>query len=147
MAAAVTYWQGNQVQHVRHLRELRDYLIRRVLAEIPEARLNGIDTTKAAYETDARLPANAHFSFEGCEGDALLMLLDAAGVECSTGSACSAGMPEPSHVLLRMGLPDEIARASLRFSLGWNSTKADVDKLLLALPEAVARASKARAQA
>ena len=147
MAAAVTYWQQNQEQHVRNLRDLRDYLIRRVLSEIPEARLNGVDTTASAYETDARLPANAHFSFDGCEGDALLMLLDAAGVECSTGSACSAGMPEPSHVLLRMGLSDETARGSLRFSLGWNSTKADVDKLLVALPEAVARASKARVQA
>jgi cysteine desulfurase len=128
------------------LRELRDYLVQRVLAEIPAARLNGIDTRDPNYQIDARLPANAHFSFTGCEGDALLMLLDAAGVECSTGSACSAGMPEPSHVLLRMGLPDEVARGSLRFSLGWNSTKADVDKLLLALPEAVARASKAQAQ-
>jgi cysteine desulfurase len=147
MAAAVAHWQTHQRAHAKHLRELRDYLVQRVLAEIPAARLNGIDSRDPNYQIDARLPANAHFSFTGCEGDALLMLLDAAGVECSTGSACSAGMPEPSHVLLRMGLPDEVARGSLRFSLGWNSTKADVDKLLLALPEAVARASKAQSQA
>jgi cysteine desulfurase len=147
MAAAVVHWQTHQRAHAKHLRELRGYLVQRVLAEVPSARLNGIDTRDPNYQIDARLPANAHFSFTGCEGDALLMLLDAAGVECSTGSACSAGMPEPSHVLLRMGLPDEVARGSLRFSFGWNSTKADVDNLLLVLPEAVARASKAPAQA
>ena len=65
-----------------------------------------------------RLPGNAHFSFPGCEGDALLLLLDAQGIACSTGSACSAGVAQPSHVLLAMGADDDRARSSLRFTLG-----------------------------
>ncbi len=116
---------------------LRDELILRVLDVVPEAILNG-DPDPAG-----RLPGNAHFSFPGCEGDALLMLLDARGVECSTGSACTAGVPEPSHVLLAMGAPPEQARGSLRFSLGHTSTMDDVDALTDALPAAVARARRA----
>ena len=77
-----------------------------------------------------RLPGNAHLSFPGCEGDSLLMLLDARGVECSTGSACSAGIARPSHVLLAMEADAELARSSLRFSLGHTSTAADVAELL-----------------
>jgi cysteine desulfurase len=90
-----------------------------------------------------RLPGNAHLSFPGCEGDALLMLLDAAGVEVSTGSACTAGVPEPSHVLLAMGIDPILARSSLRMSLGHTSTRADVDALLGALPAALDRARRA----
>ncbi|RKE21242.1 cysteine desulfurase family protein [Streptomyces sp. TLI_171] len=116
---------------------LRDELVAVVRAAAPEAVLNG-DPSAAG-----RLPANAHFSFPGCEGDALLMLLDAAGVECSTGSACSAGVPQPSHVLLTMGVDPELARASLRFSLGHTSTGADVAALAAALPGAVERARRA----
>jgi cysteine desulfurase len=116
---------------------LRDELVERVLQVVPDAILNG-DPDPAW-----RLPGNAHFSFPGCEGDALLMLLDARGVECSTGSACTAGVPEPSHVLLAMGAPPELARGSLRFSLGHTSTSADVDALIDALPAAVARARRA----
>jgi cysteine desulfurase len=82
-------------------------------------------------------------SFPGCESDALLMLLDAAGVEVSMGSACSAGVPEPSHVLLAMGIDPVRARSSLRFSLGHSSTSADVDALVAALPAALARAGRA----
>ena len=70
-----------------------------------------------------RLPGNAHLSFPGCEGDSLLMLLDAQGIECSTGSACTAGVAQPSHVLLAMGADDDLARGSLRFSLGHTSTR------------------------
>jgi len=92
-----------------------------------------------------RLPGNVHVSFPGCEGDTLLMLLDAAGVECSTGSACTAGVPEPSHVLEAMGIDPALARGSLRFSLGRTSTEADVDRLLEVLPSAVDRASRAAA--
>jgi len=77
----------------------------------------------------ARLPGNAHFSFPGCEGDALLMLLDAQGIACSTGSACTAGIAEPSHVLLAMGADESRARGSLRFSLGYTSTAADIAAL------------------
>ena len=143
MAAAVESCTRNQASAAEALRELRAYLIEQVKAAAPGAILNGVDP---AESPNLRLPANAHFSFPGCEGDALLMLLDAAGVECSTGSACNAGIPEPSHVLMRMGLADEVARSSLRFSLGSTSTKSDIDQLVAALPEAVARASKAKAE-
>ena len=92
-----------------------------------------------------RLPGNAHFSFPGCEGDALLLLLDAQGIACSTGSACSAGVAQPSHVLLAMGADDDRARSSLRFTLGHTSTQDDVDALVAALPGAVDRARRATA--
>ena len=116
---------------------LRDELIARVRAAVPDAVLNG--------DPLDRLPGNAHFSFPGCEGDALLMLLDAQGVACSTGSACSAGVAQPSHVLLAMGADDDRARSSLRFTLGHTSTTDDVDALLAALPGAVERARRATA--
>ena len=90
-----------------------------------------------------RLPGNAHFTFPGCEGDSLLFLLDLAGVESSTGSACTAGVPRPSHVLLAMGLDEETARGAQRFTLGHASTEEDVDALLAALPGAYARARQA----
>ncbi|MDQ3610728.1 MAG: aminotransferase class V-fold PLP-dependent enzyme, partial [Actinomycetota bacterium] len=115
---------------------LRDDLVRRVQQAVPDAVLNG------AWGRD-RLPGNAHFSFPGCEGDSLLLLLDARGVEVSTGSACSAGVARPSHVLLAMGAAEVAARSSLRFSLGHSSTGADVDALLDALPGVVERARRA----
>ena len=91
-----------------------------------------------------RLPGNAHFTFPGCEGDSLLYLLDARGVECSTGSACQAGVPQPSHVLLAMGVPADEARGALRFSLGWTSTAADVEALAAdAIGPVVERARRA----
>jgi cysteine desulfurase len=117
------------------LTALRDELIDRVRAAVPDAVLNG--------EPCDRLPGNAHFSFPGCEGDALLLLLDAAGVACSTGSACSAGVAQPSHVLLAMGADEDRARSSLRFTLGHTSTPADIDELVAALPGAVERARRA----
>jgi cysteine desulfurase len=114
---------------------LRDHLIAVVSEAVPDAVLNG--------DPDHRLPNNAHFSFPGCPGDALLMLLDAAGIAVSTGSACTAGIPQPSHVLLAMGADQQLASSSLRFSLGWNSTAEDVAALRLALPPAVERARRA----
>ncbi len=114
---------------------LRDRLIGAVLAEISDTRVNG--------SRDARLPGNAHFSFAGCEGDSLLMLLDANGIECSTGSACTAGVARPSHVLLAMGADPLDARGSLRLSLGHTSTDADVDAVLAVLPGVVGRARQA----
>lgn len=102
----------------------------------------GVGAVLRGHPTD-RLPGNAHFTFEGCEGDALLMLLDAAGVQVSTGSACTAGIPQPSHVLLAMGVPDAAARGALRFSLGGSTTQADVDAAIAALPGAVERARRA----
>ena len=88
-------------------------------------------------------PANVHFSFPGCEGDSLLFLLDAAGVAVSTGSACQAGVPEPSHVLMAMGRTESDARGALRITLGHASTDADVDAFLAALPGAYAQAARA----
>jgi len=94
-------------------------------------------------DATSRLPGNAHLVVPGCEGDSLLYLLDAAGVECSTGSACQAGVPQPSHVLLAMGLTEAEARGALRLSLGHTSTEADVDTFLAALPAVVERARRA----
>jgi len=115
---------------------LRDKLVDGVMASIDDVDLNGADG-------DARLPGNTHFTFRGCEGDALLMLLDAKGIECSTGSACTAGVAQPSHVLIAMGADPVSARGSLRFSLGHTSTDADVDAVLAVLPAAVDRARQA----
>ncbi|RMI35436.1 cysteine desulfurase family protein [Nocardia stercoris] len=114
---------------------LRDELVMRVQAAVPDAIRNG--------PAAARLPSIAHFTFPGCEGDSLLMLLDAAGIECSTGSACNAGVAGPSHVLLAMGRDTGQARGSLRFSLGHTTTRADVDRLLEVLPAVVERAKAA----
>ncbi|MFD8594211.1 cysteine desulfurase family protein [Kitasatospora sp. NPDC059646] len=136
-AAAAALAVERQPAYAAGVGMLRDDLVAVVREAAPDALLNG-DPDPAG-----RLPANAHFSFPGCEGDALLMLLDAAGVECSTGSACSAGVPQPSHVLLAMGVEPELARASLRFSLGHTSTAADVAALAAALPGAVERARRA----
>jgi cysteine desulfurase len=91
-----------------------------------------------------RLPGNAHLMVPGCDGDSLLYLLDAAGVQCSTGSACQAGVPQPSHVLLAMGMAEQQARGALRLTLGHTSTAADVDAFLAALPAAVERAQRAQ---
>jgi len=119
------------------LAALRDDLVARVLAAVPDAILNG------APPGPARLPGNAHFSFPGCEGDALLMLLDARGIACSTGSACTAGVARPSHVLLAMGADEARARGSLRFSFGQCSTLADCEAVGAMIGEAVERARRA----
>ncbi|MDY6995154.1 MAG: cysteine desulfurase family protein [Actinomycetota bacterium] len=116
---------------------LRDRLVEGVLAAIDDVEVNG------APPAEGRLPGNAHFTFRGCEGDSLLMLLDAKGIECSTGSACTAGVAQPSHVLLAMGTDPAAARGSLRLSLGHNSTESDVDAVLEVLPPAVERARQA----
>ncbi|WP_396906453.1 cysteine desulfurase family protein [Mycolicibacterium phlei] len=115
---------------------LRDRLVEGVLSTIDDVDLNGATG-------DARLPGNSHFTFRGCEGDSLLMLLDAKGIECSTGSACTAGVAQPSHVLIAMGADPAHARGSLRLSLGHTSTETDVDAALAVLPAAVERARAA----
>jgi cysteine desulfurase len=137
--AAVVCAQRRAAEAAR-LAELRDDLVRQVLAAVPDAFLNGPEPG------ERRLPGNAHFSFPGCEGDALLMLLDANGVACSTGSACTAGVAEPSHVLLAMGADDTRARGSLRFSLGHTSTQDDVDAVGKVIGEVVDRARRATAR-
>lgn len=118
------------------LRVLRNRLIDGVLADIADVSVNGADDP-------LRLPGNAHLSFRGCEGDALLMLLDANGIECSTGSACTAGVARASHVLLAMGADPASARGSLRISLGHSSVDSDIAAVLAVLPGAVARARQA----
>ncbi|MFI6641089.1 cysteine desulfurase family protein [Streptomyces sp. NPDC050504] len=119
----------------RDIGGLRDELIAVVRAAVPDAVLGG--------DPVDRLPANAHFSFPGCEGDSLLLLLDAQGIECSTGSACTAGVAQPSHVLLAAGTDPDLARGTLRFSLGHTSTKADVAAVAAAIGPAVERARTA----
>jgi cysteine desulfurase len=136
-ATAVESAVKTRAEYAARVSRLRDTLVEGVWAAVPDAVLNG--------DPDDRLPGNAHFSFPGCEGDALLLLLDAQGIACSTGSACSAGVAQPSHVLLAMGADDDRARSSLRFSLGHTSSPADVTALLEALPAVVERARRAGA--
>jgi cysteine desulfurase len=136
-ATAATHAAENRKSFAREIGALRDRLITAVQAAVPEAVLNGDPAPHG------RLPANAHFSFPGCEGDSLLLLLDAQGIECSTGSACTAGVAQPSHVLLAMGQDSARARGSLRFSLGHTSTQADVDELVNAIGPVVERARSA----
>lgn len=141
LAAAVELAVKHQPEHAVRMAALRRRLVEGVQRAVPDAVLNG----PALDDPAARLPGNAHLSFPGCEGDSLLMLLDARGIECSTGSACSAGVPQPSHVLLAMGREPEDARSSLRFSLGHTSTEADVDALVAAIGPCVERARAAKA--
>ena len=136
-AVAAVVMASRRDEEAARLAKLRDDLIAQVLAAVPDAILNGPPAGPG------RLPGNAHFSFPGCEGDALLMLLDAKGIACSTGSACTAGVAQPSHVLLAMGADEARSRGSLRFSLGHTSTQEDVDALGAAIGEAVQRARRA----
>jgi cysteine desulfurase len=135
-AVAVEHAVKSQPEYAERVTALRDDLVRRVVEVVPDAHLHG--------DLVQRLPGNAHLGFPDCEGDSLLMLLDARGIECSTGSACSAGVPQPSHVLLAMGCDEEGARHSLRFTLGRTSTPADVDALVAAIGPCVERARGAR---
>jgi cysteine desulfurase len=134
-AIAVEAAVAAQSERMATMSVLRDHLVRRLSEVVPDAVLNG--------DPVDRLPGNAHFSFPGCEGDALLMLLDAREIECSTGSACSAGVARPSHVLLAMGADEARGRGSLRFSLGHTSTMAEVDALISAIGPVVERARRA----
>ncbi|MGI5217074.1 cysteine desulfurase family protein [Nocardia sp. CA-290969] len=136
LAAALRWTVAEMPTRTKELTGLRDDLIAGVRRIAPDAVLNG-------PHDDRRLPGNAHFTFPGCEGDSLLMLLDAAGIECSTGSACTAGVASPSHVLIAMGVEAREARGSLRFSLGHTSVRADIDALLEVLPQVVERARAA----
>jgi cysteine desulfurase len=136
-AMAVEWAARNQAEHAAKISKLRDSLIDVVKTAVPDAILNGPEPGPN------RLASNAHFSFPGCEGDALLMLLDAKGIACSTGSACTAGVAQPSHVLLAMGADRARAKSSLRFSLGHTSTQDDVDALGTVIGEVVERARRA----
>jgi cysteine desulfurase len=135
MAAALEEASSELDWREKQLGELRDYLEAEVKRLIPE-----VEITVAGGN---RLPDNSHMIFPGCQGDSLLFLLDIAGVEVSTGSACQAGVIGPSHVLVAMGKTEEEANGCLRITLGYNSTKEDVDKFLKAISEAYAGAKRA----
>jgi len=140
LATAIRHAVAKQPQTTIGLAALRDDLVDGILARVPDAVLNGDPGDGLIDGGPSRLPGNAHFTFPGCEGDSLLMLLDARGIECSTGAACTAGVAQPSHVLLAMGATPAAARGSLRFSLGRTSTAADVAEVLDAIEPVVARA-------
>ncbi|WEB40299.1 cysteine desulfurase [Streptomyces yunnanensis] len=133
-AAAGRHAVAHREEFAREIGALRDDLIKAVQAAAPDAVLGG-DPDPAG-----RLPANAHFTFPGCEGDSLLLLLDAQGIACSTGSACTAGVAQPSHVLLATGMSQDLARGTLRFSLGHTSTAKDVAALAEVIGPVVERA-------
>ncbi len=129
-AAALTEACEKMEENRRRITALRDRLVGGVLEKIPGAHLTG--------DPEDRLPGTASFVFEGVEGEPLVLLLDQRGICASSGSACSAGALEPSHVLLAMGLPEELARGSLRLTLGPENTGEEVGALLRILPEVVA---------
>jgi len=147
LATAVELSIADAPRRAAALAGLRDDLVGKVLATVPDAQLNGDPGTGVVDGGPSRLPGNVHLSFPGCEGDSLLMLLDAQGIECSTGSACTAGVAQPSHVLLAMGADEATARGSLRFSFGHTSTSADVDAVAAVIGQVVDRARRAGQQA
>lgn len=129
MAAALKEACANLDKNVAYLTSLRDRLIEG-LSQIPHSILNGERTT--------RLPGNVHFCFEGIEGESLLLLLDAKGICASSGSACTSGSLDPSHVLLAIGRPHEIAHGSLRLTLSEENTPEEVEYMIQTIPEVVA---------
>lgn len=141
LSVAVTTSHERLEREAERLASLRDDLIEGILGLGLGAQVSG------AYQpgdVSSRLPGNAHIVIPGCDGDSMLYLLDAAGIECSTGSACQAGVPRPSHVLLSMGMDEDLARGALRLTLGHTSSRADVDAVLTALPAVAERARRAR---
>jgi cysteine desulfurase len=138
-AAAVQFAVSRQAEQSVRLEALRASMLAGIEAAVPDVQLNGDATPGPA----SRLPGVVNLAFPGCEGDSLLMLLDAQGIACSTGSACTAGVPQASHVLLAMGRDEASARSALRLSLGHSSTDADVDLLLEVLPGVAERARAA----
>lgn len=120
LGAAIELLRNKEVRSKnKAISELRSYLIKRILKEIPDVELNGSKTKRS--------PNNANFSFKNVEGESLIMMLDMEGVACSTGSACTSGTLEPSHVLLSIGLKPEEAHGSLRMTLGKHTTKKEID--------------------
>jgi cysteine desulfurase len=129
MAAALAATGASRVEEVPRVAALRDRLARGLAAAVPDARLNG--------DPDRKLPNNCHVAFPGVESEALLLLLDREGVCAAAGSSCASGALDPSHVLAAMGLPRDLARSSVRLTLGWPSTEAEVDEALAVIPAAV----------
>ena len=130
LAAALEEAVANMDKNAARLTVLRDRLIAGVLREIPHAALNG--------DARQRLPGNANFCFEGIEGESLLLLLDDKGISASSGSACTSGSLDPSHVLLAIGRVHDVAHGSLRLSLGEDATEEDVDTIIQSVKEVVA---------
>lgn len=131
LATALALAEEERPRVSARLSRLRDYFIARVLEGVPGAILNGHPTQ--------RLPNNAHFCFPGVEGEPILLGLDMEGICASSGSACSTGSLEPSHVLTAMGLPPDIARSSVRFTMGRDTTEAEIERVLQVLPDLVQR--------
>ena len=131
LGKAVELAKANMAERSAYETKLRDHLIERVTSEIPYTRLNG-------HRTD-RLPNNANFCFRFIEGESMLILLDQAGICGSSGSACTSGSLDPSHVLLAIGLPHEIAHGSLRLTLSEKTTLEDIDYTVDKLKEIIAR--------
>jgi cysteine desulfurase len=143
LAVAVDDAVAHRAERAAMLTVLRDDLVAAISARIPNVVLSGDPGQSLVDGGPSRLPGNAHLRFPGCEGDSLLMLLDAHGIECSTGSACTAGVARPSHVLLAMGMNERTARGALRFSFGHTSTPADVDAVADVIEPVVDRARRA----
>ena len=129
MAAALREASANREENAAHLTALRDRLIQG-LKQIPHSALNG--------DANQRLPGNVNFCFEGIEGESLLLLLDDRGIQASSGSACTSGSLDPSHVLLAIGRVHDVAHGSLRLSLGEDATQEDVDYIVRTVGEVVA---------
>ena len=133
-ATAAEISQQRLESNASRIRNLRERLIQGVTSAVDDVRLNGGSNT---------LPGIVHFTFAGAEGDALLLLLDAQGVQCSTGSACSAGIAQPSHVLIAMGFAPKVARSSIRFSIGTTTSEQEIDKAISVINDVVTRARAA----
>jgi cysteine desulfurase len=131
MAKAIELAEQNMQKEAEHLTVLRDYLIKGLQEKISDVRLNGHPTR--------RLPNNINVCIVGAEGEAILLSLDMEGISSSSGSACTSGTLEPSHVLLAMGIPPEIAHSSLRLTMGRSTTREDVDYVLDILPSIASR--------
>ena len=131
MGKAAELAAASMEERIRYETELRDYLLDQVMTRIPFTRVNGHRTN--------RLPNNANFSFQFIEGESLLIMLDMVGICGSSGSACTSGSLDPSHVLLAIGLPHEIAHGSLRLTLSEETTKDDIDYVVENLVKIVER--------
>jgi cysteine desulfurase len=143
LAVAVQNAVDRRAERAALYTDLRDQLIAAVTELVPDVLVSGDPGQSLVDGAPSRLPGNVHLRFPGCEGDSLLMLLDANGIECSTGSACTAGVARPSHVLLAMGIDEQAARGALRFSFGHTSGPADVAAVAEVLGPVVERARRA----
>ena len=134
LAVAAELAESERAAEAERLTAVRDRLIARLRDAVPELVLLG--------DPSDRLPGNLHLHLPGAPGESLLYLLDRVGIAVSTGSACQAGVPEPSHVVMAMGFDERVARQVLRITLGRTTTDADADALLAALPEAYRTAAR-----